>query len=224
MLLKNLKRIKPAKTMDRRTALKNLTMSIGYTVAAPTIISVLASCSSESNTWAPLFLSEEEKHIVTHLVDVILPSDMKTPGALDVNIPQFIDKMYYDIELEEKKTLFKKGASYFAEKFKTSSRKDISDGKKEDFEKLVSTYFNLSDEDSKTISNQQRESIDTISSENIETYSLYKFLLSVRYYTIFGYCTSEKVGEEVLAYDPIPGAYNGCISLKETTNGRAWSL
>lgn len=210
--------------MDRRTALKNLTMSIGYTVAAPTIMSVLAACSSESNTWTPLFLSEEEKHLVTHLVDIILPSDEKTPGALDVNIPQFIDKMYHDIELEDKKIVFKKGASYFAEKFKTSLGKDILKGKKEDFESLVSGYFDLSDEVSKTILNQQRKSIDNISSENQENYSIYKFLFSIRYYTIFGYCTSEKVGEEVLAYDPVPGAYNGCISLEETTNGRAWSL
>jgi hypothetical protein len=32
------------------------------------------------------------------------------------------------------------------------------------------------------------------------------------------------VGEKVLAYDPIPASQKGCVSLEETTNGKAWSL
>ncbi len=223
MLQNNSKKIKQAKTMDRRTALKNLTMSIGYAVAAPTIMNVLASCSDKTETWRPLFLSEEEKHMITHLVDIILPSD-DTLGALDVNIPQFIDKMYNDVEVESNQKLFKSGSSYFAESFKKVYQKDISKGTKEDFNVLVSKYFDVSDADSKAILKAQNRTINNVPEEEIERYSIYKFLLSVRYYTIFGYCTSEKVGEEVLAYDPIPGVYKGCISLDETTNGRAWSL
>ena len=209
--------------MNRRTALKNLTMSLGYTVAAPTIFNILSSCTAKAETWKPLFLTEEEKHIVSHLVDIILPTS-ETPGALDVNIPQFLDLMYHDIEKDDNKTLFKNGANIFSEKFTVKFSEDVLDGNKEDFEKLLSEYFNLTEGETEHVFKTQEMDIDTVSSDALEDYNLYKFLLSVRYYTIFGYCTSEKVGEDVLAYDPIPGVYQGCIPLEEATGGKTWSL
>ncbi len=205
--------------MNRRSALKNLTMSLGYTVAAPTIFNMFASCTAEVETWKPLFLSPEEKHMVTHLMDSILPTS-DTPGALDINIPQFLDLMYYDIEKKEKQELFRKGAAIFAKKFNMP----ILEGKKEDFEKSLSSYFNISEEDSKSILKDQKLSLEKVNDDKIENYTLYKFLLSVKYYTLFGYFTSEEVGENVLAYDPIPGNYQACISVNEATGGRAWSL
>jgi hypothetical protein len=42
--------------------------------------------------------------------------------------------------------------------------------------------------------------------------------------SIWAYKTSQKIGEEVLAYDPIPGKLQGCISLEEATGGKVWSL
>ncbi len=209
--------------MDRRTALKNLTLGMGYTVAAPTIMNILASCTDQSETWTANFLSEEEKHMVTHLSDVMLPTD-ELPGAIDVNIPQFIDQMYHNIETDSKKEVFRMGASYLAEAFLKTHQKPVLEGTKQDFQNLVGDYFDISDEASKKIMREQHKTLNTVSNERKETYCIYKFLLSVRYHTIFGYCTSEEVGENVLAYDPVPGVYNGCISLEDATNGRAWSL
>lgn len=210
--------------MDRRTALKNLTKSIGFAVATPTVMSVLASCSQEPKaSWVAQFLSDEEKHMVTHLVDIIIPKD-DIVGALDVNIPQFIDLMYHEVETKQNQQLFRQGAKSLSENFIQTLHKDISAGTKEDFTVLLNNYFNLSEYETKTILKEQKLNPNNISKGKIELYSLYKFLLSVRYYTIFGYVTSKKVGEEVLAYDPTPGVYNGCISLEEATNGRAWSL
>lgn len=208
--------------MDRRTALKNLTAGIGYAVATPTILSILSSCKEDKETWIPLFLSENEKIMVTHLTDIILPKT-EIPGALDVNIPQFIDLMYHDIETKESQEIFKKGADLFAEKSIKSLNKPIPDTSKEEFNVLLESYFNLSDEDSKVIINQLKKNIKHIPAAKKDSYYIYKFLYSIRQYAIFGYCTSEEVGENVLAYDPVPGVYLGCISTEET-NGRAWSL
>lgn len=209
--------------MNRRDVLKNLTMSIGYTVAAPTILSMLNSCTAKAETWTPKFLSETEKHIITHLVDIILPAS-ETPGALDVNIPQFIDLMYHDMEKDSNQKLFKKGSDLFASKFKSDFNEDASEGKKENFEKLLGDCFNLSPEEEKEILKQQELNPNEISSGYLEKYSVYKFLISVRYYTLFGYFTSEEVGENVLNYDPVPGSYQGCISINDVPNKRAWSL
>ena len=210
--------------MNRRTALKNLTMSLGYTVAAPTIFNMLSSCTAKAEAWVPLFLSPEEKHLVTHLVDIILPAS-DTPGALDVNVPQFLDLMYNDIENKENQDIFKKGASVFAGKFKSQFASEVIEGDKNQFETLLASYFNISDEETKAVLKEQRLPIENVTDSQIENYALYKFLLSVKEYTLFGYFTSEKVGEEVLNYDPVPGVFIACTTVDEaTTNGKAWSL
>lgn len=223
MLQPNLKRIKTLKIMNRRTALKNLSLSLGYTVAAPTIFNMLSSCTAEAETWVPLFLSPEEKHMVSHLVDIILPAS-DTPGALDVNVPQFLDLMYNDIENKENQDIFKKGASFFAGKFRSEFTSEAIDGNKEQFETLLASYFKISDDETETILKVQRLPIENVTDSQIENYALYKFLLSVKRYTLFGYFTSEKVGEEVLNYDPVPGIQIGCLPIEEVPNGRVWSL
>ncbi len=209
--------------MNRREALKNLTLGIGYTVATPTLLGMLNSCKAKVKTWTPLFLSEQEKYIVTHLVDIILPKT-DTPGALDVNVPQFLDMVYADVEKDANKNLFKKGATLFAKKFNETFNKETIKGEKQEFASLLKTYFSISPETEKQINKQQKLKVKDVSSDQMEQYATYKFLKSVRYYAIFGYCNSETVGESVLAYDPIPGGYQGCVSVDEATGGNAWSL
>ena len=209
--------------MHRRKALKNVAIGLGYITATPTILNMLVSCTDKESTWTPLFLTLEEKHIVTHLVDVIIPVS-EIPGALDVNVPQFIDLIYNDIKSNDEKTLFKSGCNLFSKDFSKTFIKEASEGNKDDFEQILSTYFNLSNEDCDALLKQQKQVINNISETDIDKYTVYKFLLSVRYYSIFGFINSDKIGEEILAYDPIPGTYNGCLSVSEATNGRAWSL
>lgn len=209
--------------MDRRTAIKNLGLGFGYALATPTIMNILASCSDRSLNWMPVFFSEEEKYTVTKLADLILPED-DLPGAINLNIPQFIDKMYDEIESEENKLSFKEGFRNFSEVFTNSFDSEILKGKHEDFKAMLIKYLNISDDDFKIISEDQKKLVDEISEGSLQNYYVYKFILPVRYYTIFGYSTSEKVGEEIMAYDPIPGVFNGCISVEEATKGKVWSI
>ena len=48
--------------------------------------------------------------------------------------------------------------------------------------------------------------------------------MNLRNSSVWAYKTSELIGETVLAYAPIPGKQQGCISLDEATGGKAWSL
>jgi hypothetical protein len=218
---KNLIKLKSKSLMNRRNALKNLTLGMGYIVATPTIMSVLSSCTAEVETWKPLFLSDKQKHLVTHLVDIILPSS-NIPGALDVNVPQFIDKMFNDVESELNREIFQKGATVFAQKFETTFGEKAEKGSKESVQQLFETYFKLSEEGTQTVMQEQKLPEDGVSANRKDDYLIYKFLFSVRSYTLFGYYTSEKIGEEVLNYDPVPGEYKGCVPLEEI--GNAWSL
>jgi hypothetical protein len=52
----------------------------------------------------------------------------------------------------------------------------------------------------------------------------YAFAGNVRNMAIWAYKSSQYIGEEVLAYLPIPGEYIGCGDVNELTGGKAWSL
>ena len=209
--------------MDRRTALKNLTLATGYTIAAPSILSVLQSCKTDTLTWTPEFLSPTQGYIVKHLVDIILPtSDL--PGGLDVNIPEFIDIMYKDVFDENEKQKFLKGADVFETKFTSIFNKKAAKGSKEDYEQILKIYFDIPKEKQQSIFRLLKEDASSISEGNKEKHHIYTFLTSVRDQSLFGYFTSQKIGEDILAYDPVPVDYIACDDINKLTNDRAWSL
>ena len=58
--------------MDRRLALKNMGLALGYTVATPTLISLMQSCKQETGPqWTPLFFTPEEGSVLVMLADLI---------------------------------------------------------------------------------------------------------------------------------------------------------
>jgi len=208
--------------MDRRTALRNLSLGLGYTIASPSIFSLLSSCKTETSTWSALFFTSEEQYIVSHLADIILPSS-KTPGAIDVNVPQFIDLVFSKIETQTNKGLFKTGTKNFAKTFKHQFNIDVIDGSKNQIKAHLDTYFNIPTNEKNKVYLLTNRKIKDIEQKDFQRYSIYKFLLWVKYYTVFGYFTSEEVGENVLNYDPIPGTHIGCMPIEDVPNERLWS-
>ncbi len=206
--------------MDRRTALRNITLTLGYTVATPTAFGILQSCKSDVATWTPMFFTETEGYMIIKLSDIILPSS-DIAGALDVNAPEFMDKMLNDIAPEEEKNLIKEGANAFANEFQKVYDKSVSTGTTNEYEKLLEKYFNISEEEKRAVFAMKNDN-EPISEDQLNKFLIYKFLLATRSYTLYGYYTSEHVGENILSYDPIPGQYDPCIPVEKV--GNAWSL
>lgn len=206
--------------MDRRTALKNITLTFGYAVATPTVLSVLQSCKSNVATWIPIFFSPSQGYMITQLSDIILPSS-DIAGALDVNVPEFMDKMLHDIAPEDKRGIIKEGAGAFEKEFQNIYNKDVLNGSKEEYENLLKKYFDISEAEKAAVLKMQYAE-EKIAEEELNKYLIYKFLLSTREYTLFGYYTSELVGETILSYDPVPGSWESCIPVEDV--GNSWSL
>ena len=206
--------------MDRRTALKNITLTFGYAVATPTVLSVLQSCKSNVATWTPMFFSPSQGYMIKQLADIILPTT-DIAGALDVNVPEFMDKMLHDIAPEDKRNIIKEGANAFEKEFQNAYNKDVLKGSKAEYEKLLKKYFDISEAEKNAIF-KMHNTEENITEEELNTYLIYKFLLATREYTLFGYYTSELVGETILSYDPVPGSWEACIPVVDV--GNAWSL
>ncbi|MDO1499493.1 gluconate 2-dehydrogenase subunit 3 family protein [Winogradskyella maritima] len=93
--------------MDRRKALRNMGLALGYTVATPTLISIVESCKQEpSFEWTPDFFSKDEGAVLTKLVDIILPKT-DTPSASETQVHLFIDRFALEV-MDEKQQNFVK--------------------------------------------------------------------------------------------------------------------
>lgn len=202
--------------MKRRTLLKKTVLASGFIVATPTLLELLVSCKEKVTVlWKPLFLDEKQAYVIEKLVDIILPTTASV-GAIDVQVPQFIDLVLKDILPEKEQALFIKGAHYFKIKFEELFNKTVLKGTKTEFSTLLSKYFKLSSEDQKNVFKLLEKKEESV--ENMELYAIYKYLTSIRYYTLFGYYTSKEVGTEILNYNSIPGEYQGCVPVSEVGN------
>ena len=202
--------------MDRRTVLKTMSLSLGYVIATPSLLQILSSCDGKKDiAWKPQFLSDSQGYVVTQLTDIILPSS-KTLGSKDVHVPQFIDLVLKDLIPKNEKELILKGSSVFHLKYKELFKKDVLKGSKKEFSALLSVYFNVTLERQNHIFEMISNGEEDI--KDLESYYIYKYLIFLSYYTLFGYFTSTRVGPEILNYDQIPGSFESCIPVLEAGN------
>lgn len=198
--------------MKRRAVLKRLGLASAAIVATPTVISLLHSCSTEPKLWAPQFLSIEEGQALRKMVDVFLPKS-DTPSGTEVNIPEFIDRYISEVYDTEDQLAFKDAYAKMLVKLKNISQKQVDDLEDKDIQNFLDTHLKVKGE------------IDTERQDNpnYEGLTTSECLNAIRGLCIGIYLRTEKIGEEVLAYDPVPGAYY-CGDLEELTQGKRWSL
>jgi len=197
--------------MNRRNALKRTGFLLGATVATPTILSILQSCKNETRvSWQPLFFSPTEASTVASLVDAILPRT-DTPGALDVKVDVFIDRVI---------------AKTYNEKGQENMRTEIAafnSGCETDF---GAPFHELDQEQKEAVLKSAEESSGNFNpniwGKTVGEQEPVKFYRSLKSMAIWAYFTSEEIGENVLNYLPVPGVYEGCKAVSEI--GNRWSL
>jgi len=215
--------------MDRRKALRNMGLAMGYTVATPTLISIMQSCKGEPVLeWTPDFFTKEQGAALTKLVDIIIPAT-DTPSASEVQVNLFIDRFVNEVIEKEQQDFLKITMDRFLDKsLKDSGKEKQSDLTPEDLEKTLAEALKATKDDrtrmfkaidtyNESLAKGETPSID-------DAVSRFSFSNSLRDFTIWGYKTSEYVGEKVLEYRPLPGEYIPCGDLQELTGGKAWSL
>lgn len=216
--------------MDRREALKRIGLSFGVLVAAPTGLSVLQGCSRDpSPNWKPNFFTEDEAYIISSFADIILPATENTPSASEVNVPQFIDQYLQEVVTLDEQKLTKEYLSTITEKLKKDSGKQsVPSLTKEDIEPLIASSLSKTSEEEQQIISKVDDYVQAKQqgkqSKLFGEVASYALLTNLRGLAIWSYKTSETVGKNILAYDPIPAEQRGCVPVQEATGGKAWSL
>jgi hypothetical protein len=213
--------------MKRREALRSLGLGAGFLVVTPTIMSLLQSCKNEVE-FNPLFIAKGEGHALRRIVDLIIPSDDKIPGAVDVGVHSFIDSFWNSVLPVEQQGLVKKGFTLLGDKFRSTFSKELEAGKPEEFDQLLAQYLKTSKEEQEAFDLKMNSfygefAKDPAAMPDAEA-GVYSLLSNIRGMTIWAWKTSEKIGKEVLWYDPVPGQQLGCIPLNEAGNGKVMSL
>ncbi|MEO1029789.1 MAG: gluconate 2-dehydrogenase subunit 3 family protein [Bacteroidota bacterium] len=209
--------------MKRREAIKGLGGSLGILFLTPTVFVLLESCAEEKVNWVPSFFSEEQALFLNRIADVILPKTEDSPSATEVNVPQFIDKFASEVlELKEQDVL-KKGVSNFGNLvMKAANTEVLDDLKPKDIEPVFGRILKKTKEENETIMKSFNEAIENETPLSEET-TTYVALHAIRRLCIFAYRNSEVVGEDIMAYKPVPTKQEGCIDIDET-NGKAYAL
>ncbi|GAA4321885.1 hypothetical protein GCM10023115_49680 [Pontixanthobacter gangjinensis] len=214
--------------MKRRQALKNMGLGAGIFVLGPSALSLLQSCKNEPEyDWQPVFLTASHGFALKKILNVILPKT-DTPGALDLNIAQFIDSYMEEVvDLDERKR-FLKSADAFSEAFRKEYDKEQEEGSDEDFEKIIQKYLKASPAEKQKYAKRNTETQDAMRQDvEIELdpdAGAYDYLTNVRGVAIWAWKNTEEIGENVMWYDPIPGQYIPCGPVKDLGNGKAMSL
>lgn len=213
--------------MKRRQALKNIGLGAGLFVIGPSTLSLLQSCNSEPEyDWQPVFLTASHGFALKKVLNVILPTS-DTPGASDLNIPQFIDSYMDQVEDLERRERFQESADAFARAFKEEFDKEQEEGKDEDFENLIKKYLKATPAQREKFVRRNTETQDAIRDPEYvmnNDEGAYAYLTTVRNMGIWAWKNSEEVGENVMWYDPIPGQYIPCGPVDELGQGKAMSL
>ncbi|MBK8703502.1 MAG: gluconate 2-dehydrogenase subunit 3 family protein [Saprospiraceae bacterium] len=197
--------------MTRREALRNTALISGYALAMPSLAAILQSCAGQKRPeWLPNFFSQGHADMITEIVEMLLPHTEDLPGAWDLGVHAFVDKfvgMVFEAEDQEK---FKGGLDDITQQCQTAYGKPFMECSKEQQYELLNK-----------IDVEQRAKVKEQPNEDI----YWPTFLKIKDVAFLGYFTHEKIGMDVLVYDPIPGVYQGCIPVTEVGGGkRTWAL
>ena len=199
--------------MNRRDAIQRTAMVLGYAVSGPALIGVLNGCkASPEAAFKPEFLTMEQALLVEELTEIIIPKT-DTPGAKEVGVPMFIDKLLKEVYTSADQERFVKNLMAFNDEAKKSYGRNFIECSVEE----KNAFFKTShDEVIQKLGNSGPSGW-----WNVEGKEGKPFMVEIKELTLLGYFTSEAGATQVLQYNQVPGPYKGCVPLNEV--GKQWA-
>ncbi len=167
--------------MQRRIALKNMAAAVGL-MSLPAWASGWNKTTVATGTTA---LSASQETLLAEIVETIIPAT-DTPGARELGVHQFVQKMVADCFEPKVQESFARGLNNVEETAKKNG----------------ATGFAALDKAGRT---GLLQGLEAGGGDGKEFYGLVKGL------TIRGYMTSEYVMTNLTGYEMVPGRYHGCV-------------
>ena len=214
--------------MDRRKALRTIGFGTTAITVTPAVVGILQSCQTQTTTFTPIHFSKDQFYVLSQLMDLILPKT-DIPGAIELKLPEFVDGFIDTVFNAEAQKRVSRGLEHFIKVAIEDSGKSSAirlDSK--DLDVQLAKYLKADSSQQKVWQSENNAYQKALKKDNnTEPPSVaiaHTFAVQLRSMTINAFKTSEYIGEEVLAYVPIPGEQKGCVDLMEATGGKAYSL
>ncbi len=188
--------------LDRRELLHRASLLLGGAISASAASGILAGCvAMPGAATGGGLLSAEETASLTAMADQIIPKT-DTPGALDVGVPAFIDRMLAGYYQQRERDVIRSGLQ------KVNADAQALRG--------VSFPLLTGDEQVELMKRYDREQYDyTRANTSTTPAPPPHFFRLVKELTILGFCTSEAGATRLMYYNPNPGPYRGDLPLSE---------
>jgi hypothetical protein len=181
--------------IGRREAIRRAALLAGVVVAPEWLMAVGQAATPVAQGAR---LTSAHAAIAGAVADRILPRT-DTPGAADVGVPAFIDRLYGEFMTAAERQMLTEGLTAVDAAAKSAHGSGFSTLTADRQDALLRTIARA--EEGKPPG----------------------FFRLIRSATILGYFTSEQVGRNVLLYDPVPGRYDGCIPIDQVGR-RNWTV
>lgn len=205
-------------SIHRRQLFEHLATALGFSLSSTTIGLLLTGCENKGET--PLagkpattshagISTHEQALLLDTLTETILPRT-DTPGASDAKVAEFIiDIVSHTFTITEQNEFYT-GLNEFNQLSHTRYGKTYAT--------LPQTQQNAytSEFNAKYLAHRNQP-LNLADNER----KAVMFIGTVKNLTLLGFYTSQIGATQVLQYNPIPGAFKGCVPLKEI--GKAWA-
>ncbi|WKV11159.1 gluconate 2-dehydrogenase subunit 3 family protein [Marivirga harenae] len=172
-------------------------MALGFAATSPLLMHLIQSCDSKKPLgWKPQFLDEKQALIIAAMVDQILPRT-NTPGALDVGVDVFVDKMVDEVYNDDEQKQFLNGLASVEKESQLKNGKIFTDlNNQEQYDFLYGLESEI-----------QHLSFDSAPQKK-------PFFLMLKELVLLGYFTSEEIMTKHLDYIPVPSQLLACEPMK----------
>ena len=175
-------------SMKRRELLKKSVIAAAGIGVLPNLFMLLESCGPERLTnYKPVFLSIEQYETVWHIAELILPRT-DSPGANDAAVAPYIDLLFSEFFGDEDLIKYETGLNIFM---------------KNCMARFGKSFVELDKTNRITI-------LQALDKEENDT----SFFKALKGFILWGYFTSEQ-GMKSMNYSPVPGKYEGCITIDD---------
>lgn len=172
--------------MERRVALKNMAAAMGAMVSLP----VWASGWNHSSLGEVKYTMAGQAEVLKSVVEAIIPKT-DTPGAGELGVATFVQRMVTDCYDKKAQDTFSKGIDAVEAQSTKNFGKSFADATKAQQLQLLKEFEKSADSDQKA------------------------FFGMVKNLTIQGYMSSEYVMTNLTHFEFIPARYHGCVPVKK---------
>ena len=76
--------------MNRREAIKNISISFGSITLSTGVLSMIQSCQTDNIDWSPDYFKKNQINFIDRIFEIIIP-ETDTPGAISLKLSRFVD-------------------------------------------------------------------------------------------------------------------------------------